>query len=543
MFIRHLILFSQLCCLLCLLSVTSRQLCAQTPIHLWTFDTDLSDSGSTGGANGTAIGDATISTAVNEFVLGSGGLRIEHDDADPDFVDITSPVFPTDAFTVNLFYRYDGTISSETPAENRNFLFETAPNFSVGVGLRAPDFDTEWFFAGGPNDTTGPGVDDAEWHQATLVWDKAGTNSVSFYHDGVLRDSVSLGAAVFDDAGQAEGLHIGNHRAGNGNRNWSGFIDEFAIYDTVLTPTQIDSLCDAALGNCGLVGADPFEAAINYNFPAGATSQLTRTGWGVATFADVEGPTNDLGDAGFLGGEFGQSALGTSTIRVELSNLPSHSDVSITGLLAQLDSLDPVRDGDIFRITLDGVEIFNENLGFGESLDGAFFEEPYSDPDGAAVVDGENLFGGGNFTERVYSLFGISALRSIPHTSSSLVLEIEANHNQPSSNESFGLDLLGIQLDVVVGDADGNGVVNEFDFFQISDNLGDSASAVGTDGDVNFDGLVTLSDFRLWKDNATPASLALLGFVDQVPEPASALLVVFGVVSVVAGRNFSRTQS
>ena len=41
---------------------------------------------------------------------------------------------------------------------------------------------------------------------------------------------------------EMSGFHIGNHRAGDGSRDWDGYIDDVAVYDLELTPTQIRAL-------------------------------------------------------------------------------------------------------------------------------------------------------------------------------------------------------------------------------------------------------------------------------------------------------------
>ncbi|MGI9455479.1 MAG: PEP-CTERM sorting domain-containing protein, partial [Aeoliella sp.] len=74
-----------------------------------------------------------------------------------------------------------------------------------------------------------------------------------------------------------------------------------------------------------------------------------------------------------------------------------------------------------------------------------------------------------------------------------------------------------------LGDANGDTMIDELDFFLISDNLSSSVG-LGTLGDVDIDGQVTFNDFRIWKDNATAAGLAAAGF-GPVPEPATVVLL------------------
>jgi hypothetical protein len=99
-----------------------------------------------------------------------------------------------------------------------------------------------------------------------------------------------------------------------------------------------------------------------------------------------------------------------------------------------------------------------------------------------------------------------------------------------------GQTIPDVILEPVVGDADGNGVVDELDFFLISDNLSNNV-LIGTNGDVDFDGVVTFADFRLWKGVASPAALMAAGFA--VPEPGTVALLA-GIVGLCAAGSLGR---
>jgi hypothetical protein len=105
---------------------------------------------------------------------------------------------------------------------------------------------------------------------------------------------------------------------------------------------------------------------------------------------------------------------------------------------------------------------------------------------------------------------------------------------------AMGQTIPNVIMEPVVGDADGNNVVNEFDFFTISDNLSNTV-VIGTDGDVDFDGMVTFNDFRVWKDVASPAALAAAGFGSAVPEPST--VVLLASLCAVAAAAYRRRQS
>ena len=425
--------------------------------NLWSFDFDFNDS--VGGATTAAVensGTVTNTSAANEFVVGEGGLRISHGDGGGgDYIDVMDAVFPSgDVFSINLFYRYDASISAQNDA--RPFLFETSPVWSVGAGLRSPEFDTEWFFEGALSDTSGVGADDGQWHQATLVWDKTGSNSVKFYQDGYLKDSRPLNTSVFNVAGQEDGLHIGNHRDGDGGRNWSGFIDEFAIYDHALTTSEVETLHSVAFGSAPAT-PNPFQAAaieaLQFSAPEGTDVEYVFSGWDTASYTDNP-DGDDFGDGGFAGESYLQTqGVGDNTIEVTLTNLPDHEYIQVGGILAQLDSLDPVRDQDRFRVLVDGVEVFQRGFGYGVSVSGDFSDELYTDADGnplqlpadAATLSDADLFGSAEFNENMYDLSKFSELASIPHSGSTLTLSIVGFQNQ-SGGEFYGIDQLSVSI-------------------------------------------------------------------------------------------------
>lgn len=74
----------------------------------------------------------------------------------------------------------------------------------------------------------------------------------------------------------------------------------------------------------------------------------------------------------------------------------------------------------------------------------------------------------------------------------------------------------------IPGDANGDQLVNNADFIVISDNFLTTPPNVGENGDIDFNGVVDVADFRMWK-NITSSS-PLVGANEAVPEPNSLLL-------------------
>ncbi len=255
----------------------------QAPTDYWTFDADLTSNGTAANA-GVAVGDGiSITTVASERIRGVGALKIDHATATADYVSIPTPVFPEfltlngrpEAFTVAMWYKLDPNLG---PNDTRNFLFETKPDDALGIGTRSPEEDMEWFLGAVATDQTGPLVGDNAWHHIAFVYDKAGQGLITYYHDGQVRDVVRLGLGQFFSDGpfdpigdaaslgdsQEQGMNIGNHRAGDGSRNWQGFIDDFAIWDVALGPAQVQALYQGSVNGTtitplnvtGVVGFD-----------------------------------------------------------------------------------------------------------------------------------------------------------------------------------------------------------------------------------------------------------------------------------------------
>lgn len=92
------------------------------------------------------------------------------------------------------------------------------------------------------------------------------------------------------------------------------------------------------------------------------------------------------------------------------------------------------------------------------------------------------------------------------------------------------IDVFGTQQ-FQTGDANRDGAVNILDFFVISDHFFQVPSAPGLDGDIVVDNLVDVKDFRLWKNVASPAEVALIPANSPVPEPSTVALVGTGLLA------------
>jgi hypothetical protein len=95
-------------------------------------------------------------------------------------------------------------------------------------------------FADGPTNpaVTGPNrIDDGQWHQLVGIYDSLGTNYL--YVDGAL---ASVSNAPAPPQGSARDLHLGGAPDSGTARNFSGVIDEVALFTNTLSAVQIQQL-------------------------------------------------------------------------------------------------------------------------------------------------------------------------------------------------------------------------------------------------------------------------------------------------------------
>ncbi len=231
-----------------LIAVTCASTARAQLMQYWTFDGDFTNSVD-GGLAGTVMGTGvSIGTGADEYRVGAGAMKIAHDTPSGDYFHVEGAVIPDYnpcAFTVTTWYKFDDTLGTQ-PTDARNFLFETFPTWTAGAGLRddgTGNRDIECYFQGATTsvyEDAGPIVNDGQWHHLAMVYDHAeGVNgSINLYFDGILTSilsSVTLAQPI-------AGMNIGNHRAGDGGRNWKGYIDDFAVYNGTIDDAGVMGL-------------------------------------------------------------------------------------------------------------------------------------------------------------------------------------------------------------------------------------------------------------------------------------------------------------
>ena len=218
----------------------------------WPFDVDYSSTVNNGLYQGKPFGGdyIQITKDPSSIKAGQGALRLDSGDrsGNKTYVSIRNPLFGyknADVFTVVAWYRYDDL--SSDGSDSRNFVWETTPGYSLafGLGLDQEQRDAEWWFQTASHssisDTTGPQIKSGEWNHTAMIWNQE-QGHAKFFHNGLLRDHITL--AEGEALEEMSGFHIGNHRGGDGARDWDGMIDDVAVYDLELTPRQIKALAE-----------------------------------------------------------------------------------------------------------------------------------------------------------------------------------------------------------------------------------------------------------------------------------------------------------
>lgn len=206
-------------------------------------------------------------------------------------------------------------------------------------------------------------------------------------------------------------------------------------------------MCAAALAAVSFavpaatVFSTDFDGALPSEISPGA-AELT----GVQYFAGL-GPTGNQ-----FGGSFLRSPTG-NLVTLTLTNLPTHTDISLAFLLAAIDSLDGTGtfpQGDFLTITLDGQTIFRES--FANATPDQV--QSYVPPPGGELARRVDLgFSGPGsyYTDSAYNMGVEPRLQNLAHTASTAVFtfQIEGPGIQPLDDESWAMDRLAVSVSAV----------------------------------------------------------------------------------------------
>ncbi|HEX5131481.1 MAG TPA: T9SS type A sorting domain-containing protein [Candidatus Krumholzibacteria bacterium] len=203
----------------------------------------------------------------------------------------------------------------------------------------------------------------------------------------------------------------------------------------------------AVLGTAAWVAPARSTQVFSTDFESGVPAEFSAPG---SVIAGVQG----YGGLGPLGNQFGGSFLRYTAVpimdtKLTLHNLPAHDHVSISFLLALIDSWDGT---ELLRISVDGVEVFSNwfQLATGDA-------SSYVAPPGGLLSSGVELgfsLGSWYARDRAYDMSVDPVFNDIPHTADSLTVAwylgavsgSAAQNWQGGTDESWAID--NVRVDV-----------------------------------------------------------------------------------------------
>ncbi len=202
-------------------------------VAYWPFDTDFTDS--------VSAHDLTPNNGAAIDAGGKFGGAAAFDKSQSQYARVDETLFEVDSdYSVVAWYQ---TVTADigTATADREFVFEDT-NYAVSYGLRDlgggdigqvytnTSDDVNFFNLAGA--AAGQGV----WHHIAVTYNAA-TGVTTAYLDGVY-DGQMTQTGTLDPSTH---FIVGGHRGGTG-RNFNGLIDDMAVYNVALTPTQAFAL-------------------------------------------------------------------------------------------------------------------------------------------------------------------------------------------------------------------------------------------------------------------------------------------------------------
>ena len=193
-----------------------------------------------------------------------------------------------------------------------------------------------------------------------------------------------------------------------------------------------------------LVFSDDFDTGPTISGGVTASYSGVTTTAAVGGYAGVGSGSNQFGGNFLHNATGGVPSIGTAGMATTLTinNLPAHDSISIDFLLATIDSWDGIDGsagvtGDYFNVHVDGVSVFRDTFAQQSGLPSNAYQAPAG---GKLLSGGSDIFGIVT-ADGAWDMYLEPTLSSIPHTSSTLVIDIFADGPgwQGSSNFSQGI--------------------------------------------------------------------------------------------------------
>ncbi len=249
----------------------------------WTFDDDYTSEVHNDFFEGSPQGGAytSITHQTGQYKRGGGALKLDSgsNSGNGTYVDIDNEVaIPLRDRQITVSAWYKPSDISGDGSDERNFVWESVPGYSLSFSVGRDD-DANWAYEGVAVDETGPDVDMDKWNHVVMVLDMD-AERIQFYHNGQLHDDVSTDGSAISTM---SGFHIGNHRAGDGARDFDGYIDDVAVYHGVLSPDAVAGLYDGSYS--------PLNVPIDEGILPNDVAQAVEAGWTLSRMVDFDNPS------------------------------------------------------------------------------------------------------------------------------------------------------------------------------------------------------------------------------------------------------------
>ena len=211
------------------------------------------------GLGASLVSGGAIDTEINHSILFDGSN---------DEIDFTTSGFQTALADGN--FKLTGSVSiwarvNTTSSNGQMWDFAIDSNNRIQLQYKhGDDSFTGTYRAGGANKIanyapSGTQEGDGNFHHIVVTWDRASENELKLYYDGSLRATTTLTATLTGDFDDTADGTLGQDGAGgveflagtsfNGNADYNGYLDDFAVYSTVLSSSEVTTLYNSGSSN------------------------------------------------------------------------------------------------------------------------------------------------------------------------------------------------------------------------------------------------------------------------------------------------------
>ena len=213
-------------------------------VAYWTFDSDFETSVNSEHFTSTPQG-GTAYTSIDTSgiaVRGAGALKLDSgpNSGNGTFVEVDGSVFDNardKQVAISAWFRCEDI--SGDGSDSRRMICESSPTYSLSLGVD-DTAELQWYTntdEGGFH-SEGPVIANDQWYHVVANYDlEAGI--VQLFCNGVLVSEDPIDGSTFDFC---DGFKIGNHRTGDGTRDFDGYIDDVAVFHGVLSPGGVAGL-------------------------------------------------------------------------------------------------------------------------------------------------------------------------------------------------------------------------------------------------------------------------------------------------------------